>query len=239
MLIIPAIDLKEGSVVRLYQGRKDKKVYSADPVRIAKKWSSQGARLIHVVDLDGAFTGRPKNIHIARKIAASIDVPVEFGGGVRDIDTIKTLIDCGFQRVVLGTKAAEDKNFLKRAFGEFKNRIIVSIDVKKQRIMTQGWKKSSLDVLTFVRSLKKMGFKELIYTDTLLDGTLKGPNIEGVENLLDKTGMRIIASGGISGLDDIIRLKVLEKKGLAGIIVGKALYEKKFTLTKALKAAKL
>ena len=237
MLIIPAIDIKDGCVVRFVQGRLDKKIYSRDPVKTARHWQRQGAELIHIVDLDGASSGRPKNLDIVKEIAKIVDVPIQFGGGIRNIARIKTFLDYGVWRVVLGTKAAQDKGFLKQVFKKFKDKIIVSIDAKDARVLTAGWRKSqaNTDVLKFGRYLKEIGFKRVIYTDVCRDGTLKGPNIKGIKSLLEETGLSIIASGGISSLDDIRRLKLLEKKGLAGVIIGKALYEGKFTLSEALK----
>lgn len=241
MLIIPAIDLKDGYVVRLIQGNlRDKKIYSQDPVKTAKHWVRQGAQLIHIVDLDGATTGVLKNLGIVKKIVRAVSIPVEFGGGVRKIETIKSLLDCGIYRVVLGTKAIEDRNFLKQAFTKFKNKLIVSIDAKDKRVLVRGWQESCkfCDILTLAKDFKGMGVKQLIYTDILKDGTLEGPNIKAIKALLKQTGINVIASGGISSLDDIRKLKLLESKGLIGIIVGKALYEGKFTLTEALKLTK-
>jgi phosphoribosylformimino-5-aminoimidazole carboxamide ribotide isomerase len=239
MLIIPAIDIKDGCVVRLKQGKfdKGKKVYSDDPVRIAEQWSTEGAKLLHIVDLDGAALGRPKNLDALKLILASVKTPVEFGGGVRHLDTIKELLDFGVQRVVLGTKAVEDRGFLEEAYAKFKNRIVVSIDAKSGHIQTKGWLSSveSIEVFEFARSLKEIGFQEVIYTDILKDGTLKGPNIEGVKALLKKAAIGVIVSGGISSLRDITDLKPLEKEGVRGVIVGKALYERRFTLREAMK----
>jgi len=238
MLIIPAIDIEDGCVVRFVQGRLDKKIYSRDPLKTAKHWLRQGARLIHIVDLDGAATGRPKNLDIVKHIAKNVDAPIQFGGGVRTQETIKTLINCGVWRVVLGTKAVEDKDFLQKAFKAFKDKVMVSVDAKDGSIFTKGWQsKTKLEIVKFVQILKGMGFKQIIYTDISKDGTLKGPNIKDTKSLLKKTGMKIIVSGGISSLEDINKLKLLEKQGLAGIIVGKALYEGKFTLTQALRLA--
>jgi len=237
MLIIPAIDLQDGCVVRYVQGKLSKKVYSRDPIKTAKHWAKAGAKLLHVVDLDGAFTGTPKNIGVVKELAKASGAPIEFGGGVRSMDLIKELIDAGIQRVILGTKAAEDKAFLDEAYSRFGERVIVGVDAGAGKVMVKGWKESSdgLDCLTFAGALKSMGFKEIIYTDTLKDGTLTGPNIKGIKELLKATGLRIIASGGISSLDDISRLKKLEDDGVTGVIIGKALYEGKFTLGEALK----
>ena len=238
MLIIPAIDIKDGCVVRLRQGRFcDKKVYSSDPLKLAGYWAGQGARLIHIVDLDGAASGKPKNLALVKKIVKNTAAAIQFGGGVRDIDTIKMLLDCGTKRVVLGTKAVEERDFLQRAFRLFGDKIIVSIDAKGEDVLIKGWRTSGkgLSILKFARILKKEGLGEFIYTDILKDGTLNGPNINSIKRLLKKTGMKIIASGGISSLADIDKLRSLEKYGLSGVIVGKALYEKRFSLKEAFK----
>lgn len=237
MLIIPAIDIQDGCVVRLVQGKLDKKkIYSKDPVKTARHWVKSGASFLHVVDLDGAMQGAPKNLDLATEIAKNVPVPVEFGGGVRTLRVIKGLLDAGFFRVVLGTRAITDERFLKEAFSKFKEKVIVSVDAKQDSLQIAGWKsdQKGMGLLTLCFRLKKAGFKRAIYTDTLKDGTLTGPNIKGIKSLLSKTGLRLIASGGISSLDDIYRLRRLEKQGLEGIIIGKALYEGKITLSQAL-----
>ena len=237
MLLYPAIDLKDGCVVRYVQGKLEKKVYSRDPVKTAKHWIKQGAKVLHVVDLDGAFTGEQKNLALVKAVIENVDVPVQFGGGVRKIETIKKALDMGVWRVVLGTKAVDDETFLKKALKAFKGRVIVSVDALAGQVMTKGWKsaKKGLSAKKFALKLKKLGFKELIYTDTSKDGTLSGPNVLGIKSLLKETGLNIIASGGISCLEDIHKLKEMEKKGLVGVIVGKALYEGRFTLKEALR----
>ena len=238
MLIIPAIDLKDGCVVRLVRGKLDDvKVYSKDPLKTAKHWVKQGAALIHIVDLDGASTGVAKNLDIVKRIIGEISVPVEFGGGIRDISTIETLCGLGVSRVVLGTKAVEDTDFLKEVFLKFKDKVIVSIDAKDGKVLIKGWQEEykNLEAVTLAEILKDIGFNELIYTDVSKDGTLSGPNIKGIKALLNATGMKVIASGGISSLEDISKLCELKEKGVTGIIVGKALYEEKFTLPQALK----
>ncbi len=237
MLIIPAIDIMGGNVVRLVQGRYQEKVYSRDPIKTAKHWARQGACFLHVVDLDAAISAKSDNLMLIKQIPKAVDMPVEIGGGIRTIRAISELLDAGFARVVLGTKAVEDRKFLKDAFKKFKERVIVSIDAEEGRILTKGWRRSQkgLGVLEFINILKEVGFREIIYTDTLKDGTLKGPNIKVVKGLL-KTGMKIISSGGVSSLEDLRKLKPLQKHGLTGVIVGKALYEGKFTLTQALKS---
>lgn len=236
MLIIPAIDLQDGCVVRLVQGKLDKKIYSKDPLKTSRRWIKQGAELIHVVDLDGAASGIPRNLDIVREIVKAIKVPVEVGGGIRTEETIKKMLDYGVYRVILGTKAVEDEEFLRQAFRNFKDKIIVSIDAKEGEVLTKGWQAgcANIDTLEFACALKETGFKQVIYTDIYKDGTLSGPNIQGIKRLL-KSGLSVIASGGVSSLEDIKRLKELEDGGLAGIIVGKALYEGKFSLAEALK----
>jgi len=237
MLIIPAIDLQDGAVVRFVQGKLDKKIYSRDPLKTAKHWVRQGAEMLHVVDLDGAFSGGPKNLAIVKEIIKSINIPVEFGGGVRNMELIGELVSAGVGRVILGTKAIEDSAFLKKAFAKFKEKIIISIDSKDDNLLVKGWQSAhkGLGVVEFVQQLKEIGFREIIYTDITKDGTLVGPNIKGIKNLLKQSGMKIIASGGISSLGDLAKLKLMEKQGVTGIIIGKALYEGKFTLKEALK----
>ncbi|MDD5128598.1 MAG: 1-(5-phosphoribosyl)-5-[(5-phosphoribosylamino)methylideneamino]imidazole-4-carboxamide isomerase [Candidatus Omnitrophica bacterium] len=237
MLIIPAIDLRGGKVVRLFQGRFDReKVYSSDPVKAAKHWAKQGAQFLHIVDLDGASSGSPKNLEALKDILEEVCVPLEFGGGVRSMEIISDLLSLGVQRVVLGTRAADDLQFLKKAFKKFGQKIVVSIDAKDSKVLTRGWNNpTSKNVLDFGKELKDIGFKQVIYTDISKDGALAGPNILGIKELIRETGLDVIASGGVSDLKDLIKLKSLQKKGLSGVIVGKALYEGKFTLVEALK----
>lgn len=240
MLIIPAIDLKEGKVVRFTRGLFNKRVYSNDPVRTAKHWVRQGAKLIHIVDLDGAIQGAPKNLDMLERIVEAVNVPIEFGGGVRKKETIKKLIDMGVDKIVIGTLAVENQHFLKEVFNRFKDKVIVSIDESGSNILTRGWRKKprSIKLLELAKRLREIGFDKIIYTDTSRDGTLSGPNINGIKKILKETGLKIIASGGVASIKDIQKLKKLEKAGLLGVIVGKALYEGRFTLTEALKATK-
>jgi phosphoribosylformimino-5-aminoimidazole carboxamide ribotide isomerase len=237
MLIIPAIDLRGGKVVRLFQGKfNQQKIYSHDPVKVAKHWVRQGAKFLHIVDLDGASCGVSKNLDVLEKIIEQVGVPLEFGGGIRSIEAISKIFSLGVQRVVLGTKAASDAQFLKKAYKKFGEKIIVSIDAKDGLVCTQGWNRAaSKTALDFAKELKKIGFKQLIYTDISKDGTLGGPNILGIKELLKVSGLHVIASGGVSGVGDLLKLKKLKVMGLSGVIIGKALYEGKFTLTEALK----
>jgi len=237
MLIIPAIDLRNGKVVRLFQGKfNQEKIYSSDPVKVAKHWAKQGAKFLHIVDLDGASSGVSKNLEVLKNIITQVGVPLEFGGGVRNLETISELLELGVERVILGTRAANDAQFLKKAWKKFGEEIIVSIDAKEGKVLTQGWNKSSSKTtLDFAEELKEVGFKQVIYTDISKDGALVGPNILGIKELIRKTGLDVIASGGVASLKDLVKLNSLAKKGVSGVIVGKALYEGKFTLAEALK----
>jgi len=239
MLVIPSIDLKSGYVVRFVRGKYSEKIYSRNPVAIAKKWQNQGAELLHIVDLDGAFTGELKNLDILKEILRNVKVKIEFGGGIRDRDKICQLLDLGIERVVLSTRAIEDEDFLKKAISEFGEKIIVSVDERKNRIAIKGWKKTEgISPRELVKRLEDLGLKIIIYTDTLRDGTLKGPNIEGIKRILENTNLGVFASGGVGALSDIRSLKELEDRGLKGVIVGKALYEKRFLLKEAIRITK-
>jgi len=238
MLIIPAIDIKDGKVVRLTQGKFDhQKVYADDPAEVAKRWATLGAQFLHIVDLDGAKAACLKNLEALKKIIRQVGIPLEFGGGVRDTGTIRTLASLGVSRIVLGTKAAMDRSFLEAAFDEFKERIIVSIDAKDGLVLVEGWQSASggRKVFDFARELKSLGFKQVIYTDITKDGMLCGPNLEGIKQLHKESGLQVIASGGVSSLKDLEDLKFLAGQAVVGVIVGKALYENKFTLPEALK----
>ncbi|MFH1578286.1 MAG: 1-(5-phosphoribosyl)-5-[(5-phosphoribosylamino)methylideneamino]imidazole-4-carboxamide isomerase [Candidatus Omnitrophota bacterium] len=237
MLIIPAIDLKDKKVVRLRQGRFDQKTtYSANPINTARHWEKQGAQYLHVIDLDGAKSGKVCHLDIIKKMVKSVSMPIEFGGGLRQHKTIKQVLDCGVSRVILGTKL-QDESFLRTAFKKFKQRIIISIDAQDNMVRLQGWQKDykKLGILQLINKLQDIGFNQIIYTDIARDGTLKGPNIKMIKQILEKSHLSVIASGGISSLADLFKLKSLSKHGLSGVIVGKALYEAKFTLKAAIK----
>jgi len=236
MQIIPAIDIKDGKVVRLTKGDFLKvEVYSEDPAEIAKKWQDAGAELIHLVDLDGARYGTLKNIETVRKLAKSVKVPIEFGGGIRDEESINRILKEGVSYVILGTKALDEK-FLKSALDKFGDKIIVSIDSKDETVAIKGWQESgNTNPVKFAREMETSGVSRLIYTDVSKDGTLQGPNFFSIEKILDATNIEVVASGGISSVEDLRRLKSYEKKGLAGVIVGKAIYEGKINLKEAIK----
>ncbi len=238
MLVIPAIDLRKGRCVRLLQGDPDREtVYSDDPVAMAKRFQDMGAKLIHVVDLDGAFEGRPVNAHIVKEIARSVSVPIEIGGGIRNADIVRDYLGAGIGRVIIGTALlAGDFDGL---FEEFPENIIVGIDAKDSMVATHGWKEVSRVVaVEHIAGLFRRGVREVIYTDISTDGMLTGPAFHTIGRILDEVkGLRLIASGGVSSLDDLIRLKEYESRGLIGAIVGKAIYDGRVDLREAVRRA--
>lgn len=236
MILFPAIDIQNGKVVRLIQGKFDQVTeYSHDPVSVAKQWEAQGAQWLHVVDLDGAKSGEIKNKDIILKVARSVKIPVQMGGGIRTKEEIAMLIEGGIARVVLGTKAIEDTTFLVDILGSWNEKIAVSLDCSGGFVAQHGWTMTSqIKATDLAKELELLGLKYLIYTDIARDGMLSGPNYEGLKALLDATRIPVIASGGIANLDDIIRLKSLESRGVIGAITGKAIYEGKLDLKKAL-----
>ncbi|MGE0267237.1 MAG: 1-(5-phosphoribosyl)-5-[(5-phosphoribosylamino)methylideneamino]imidazole-4-carboxamide isomerase [Candidatus Omnitrophota bacterium] len=236
MIIFPAIDIQDGKVVRLIQGKFDRVTeYSHDPISIAKQWESQGAEWLHVVDLDGAKTGQIKNKDIILQVARSVKIPVQMGGGIRTKEDVAFLIEGGIARVVLGTKVIEDTTFLLDILGNWNEKIAVSLDCSGGYVAQQGWTKTSnIKATDLAKELELLGLKCLIYTDIARDGMLSGPNYEGLKALLEATRIPVIASGGIADLDDIKRLKSLESRGVIGAITGKAIYEGKLDLKKAL-----
>jgi phosphoribosylformimino-5-aminoimidazole carboxamide ribotide isomerase len=234
MVIYPAIDIKDGECVRLIQGDLNKATtYYSDPVVAAEKWESLGADCIHVVDLNGAVEGKLYNMGAVRAILAKVKIPVQLGGGIRNLNTIADLLSAGVEWVVLGTAALEDKNLVKAAIGEFGSRIVIGIDARDGYVAIEGWKKlSSVKAMDFARNMEELGVKRVIYTDISRDGMLKGPNIESIGRMIENTGVEVIASGGISSNDDLVELK---KIGVYGAIVGKALYSGKVDLKEAIR----
>jgi phosphoribosylformimino-5-aminoimidazole carboxamide ribotide isomerase len=239
MIVIPAIDLKDGRCVRLLQGRKSEMtVYNEDPVEVAREFASAGAEMIHVVDLDGAFRERDSpNRAVAREIIEAVDVPIEFGGGIRSLDDIKQLCDAGMARVVVGTVAAESPDALQKFVDEFGPRICVGIDARDGRVMTRGWETASpIMAVDLARSVAECGVERIIYTDIARDGALVGPNIQQTLAVAEAANVRVTASAGVSSLDDIKRLRDAGDARLDSVIVGKALYEGKFKLDEAIRA---
>jgi len=238
MIIIPAIDLKNGKAVRLTQGKFDQEtIYGQDPVAVAKNWEAQGAELIHIVDLDGAQTGEVANLDAILQIQKEVSTPLEVGGGIRNTGTIDKLLSNGISRVILGTRVVEDPNFLNGILSEWAEQIAVSIDCANGKVTKKGWTEiSNIDGKDLARQLADLGLQTLIYTDIARDGVLVGPNINGIKEMLSVIDISVIASGGISNLDDIKALAALNTPQLTGVIVGKALYEQKFTLKEAIAA---
>lgn len=240
MLVIPAIDVKSGRCVRLFQGLADQEtVYGEDPALMARKWVGEGAEFLHVVDLDGAFEGYPKNWETVQKIISSVNLPIELGGGIRSPEMVEKLLSGGVTRVIIGSRAVDSPDFLELIFREFRERIVPSIDARDGIVLVKGWEESTnLKAIDLGITLKKIGFNLAIYTDTAVDGTLDGPNLPAIEEFLDQTGLKTIAAGGVSRLEDIVNLKKLESKGLVGAITGKAIYEGKLNLAEAIRAAR-
>lgn len=237
MLIIPAIDLKAGKCVRLLQGREDAvTVYSDDPVSTAGRWESCGARLLHVVDLDGAFTGDQKNLEAIRKIRAAVTMELEVGGGIRDLKKTEELLAMGINRIILGTVAIEKPELVSEACRRFPGRILVGIDARDGKVAVKGWVEvTSVDAKTLAKEAEKRGANGIIYTDISKDGMMTGPNIRAVDEMVHMVSIPIIASGGVSSLKDIRNLMGI--RGLWGVITGKALYSGSLDLREAIKLA--
>ena len=236
MFVIPAIDLKEGKCVRLKQGRADEvTIYSDDPVSMAHRWESQGASTIHVVDLDGAFTGEQRNLSWVAKICAAVKCTVQLGGGVRSQEAIQRALDAGASRVVLGTKALSG-TFVQEMIAKFGASIVIGIDARDGKVAIQGWtQKSEEDAFEFARKVSSLGASRIIFTDVQTDGMLTGPPLISIKKLCVSVPSRIIASGGVASVADVKALQNLKLQNLEGVIVGKALYEKKFSLGDLLK----
>ena len=237
MEIIPAIDLRNGKCVRLYQGDYDKEtVFSENPVSVALRWQSEGARRLHIVDLDGAAKGEPVNLETIEDIIAAIDTPIEVGGGIRSLETIKQLLDSRVGRVILGTVAVEKPELVREACRRFDEQIIVSIDAKDRLVATRGWlQKSQVTASELANRMADLGVKRFIYTDISRDGTLTSPNFEAIEEFLEQVCVPIIAAGGISSVYHLTRLAEL---GVEGAVVGKAIYTGDIILADAIKAVK-
>ena len=243
MQIIPAIDIKDGYCVRLRQGdMKAVTVFSEDPAAMAQHWLEQGAQRLHIVDLNGAVAGIPKNESVIREIVSVIgdEIPVQLGGGIRDLDTIERYLDDGLSYVVIGTAAVKNPGFLHEACSAFPGHIIVGLDARDGRVATDGWSKmTGHDVVDLARKFEDYGVEGIIYTDIGRDGMLSGINIEATVKLAREVRVPVIASGGLSSLDDILALVKYEGDGIIGAIAGRAIYEGTLDFKEALKAAVL
>jgi len=236
MIVIPAIDIRSGNCVRLTQGKIENEiVYSKDPVFIAKLWQAQGAKRIHVVDLDGAFSGSPKNLEIVEQIRKNVSCEIEFGGGVREQDVLDRIFEIGINYCVLGTVAVYNPDFLKNAVEKYSDKIIVAIDALKEKVAIGGWKDvTEVSVMDLAAKLRSYGLKEVLYTDVEKDGMLKGPNMQNIKYYAGELKMNMIVSGGVSSYEDLTKIKSLKIDNISGVIIGKALYTDDVKLDKAI-----
>lgn len=238
MLLIPAIDLKDGKCVRLRQGRmEDETVFADDPMDMAQRWVDAGARRLHLVDLNGAFAGRPVNADVVHRIAEAFpDVPIQVGGGIRDEDTVQLYLDAGVQYVIIGTKAVRAPHFVNDLCLEFPGHIIVGLDARDGKVAIDGWSKlSNHDVIDLAQRFERDGVEAIVYTDISRDGMMEGVNVEATAKLAAEISIPVIASGGISSLDDIKALLAVADEGIMGAIIGRALYEGSIDLVAAQK----
>jgi phosphoribosylformimino-5-aminoimidazole carboxamide ribotide isomerase len=236
MLIIPAIDLKDGQCVRLKQGRmEDDTVFSNDPVAMAERWITAGARRLHIVDLNGAFAGKPVNADIVHEIAKTFpELPIQIGGGIRDENTIDTYLNAGVKYVIIGTKAVQAPHFVTEMCLAFPEHIIVGLDARDGKVATDGWSKlSHHDVIDMAQRFEEDGVESIIYTDISRDGMMQGLNVESTVKLAQSISIPVIASGGITNLDDIKQLCQVEQEGIIGAITGRAIYDGSLNFTKA------
>jgi len=236
VVIIPAIDIKDGQCVRLYQGEMDRETgYYANPLDAARQWVEQGAELLHVVDLNGAVMGLPVHKQEVATICTSLGVPVELGGGLRSLESVEEAMEAGVQRVVIGTAAYESQDFLRSLCKRFPRKIVVGIDAREGRVAIKGWQKdTSMNAVDLARRCERDGASRIIYTDIGRDGTALGLNFDATSRLARALKIPVIASGGIASLEDIRRLQDLEKDGVEGVIIGRALYSKAFSLREAI-----
>lgn len=237
MEIIPAIDIKDGRCVRLYQGDYSKEtVFSEDPASVAREWQSKGATRLHIVDLNGASEGQVANGKAIESILRCVDIPVQVGGGVRELSTLASLLEMGVQRVVIGTAAVEHPDMVREAAHQYREAIVVGIDARDGLVAVRGWKDTtSISAAALIAQMAGMGVGRFIYTDISRDGTMTEPNFEAAKVLVESNSARIIASGGVSNLDHIRKLKEI---GVEGVIIGIALYQGAFSLKHAIAAAK-
>lgn len=239
MIIFPAVDIKDGLCVRLVQGKKEEQtVYGHDPVKMSMEWARQGAEWLHIVDLDGAFSGIPRNQEIIKGIASALSIPFQVGGGIRDVETARAYLKLGVSRIIIGTRAQEQRSFMEQLLDEFgPERIVVGIDARDGMVAVKGWEDvTGTPALELARDMKNLGVIRTIYTDVSRDGLLQGPNFKAIGEMADGSELKVIASGGVSSREDIEKLCGVP--GVEGAIVGKALYEGMLTLEEALAAAR-
>jgi phosphoribosylformimino-5-aminoimidazole carboxamide ribotide isomerase len=239
MLILPAIDIRRGNCVRLFQGKAENEtVYSSDPIEMALLWQSKGASMLHIVDLDGAFEGKPVNLNLIGLMRKQIQIPIEVGGGFRDITSIHQAFEKGADRVILGTVAIQNPQLVSECVRKYGPQVTVSIDVTGQFAAVHGWKDvSAVTFADLAQKMRDLGVAELLFTDTRRDGTLQGPDLKVTRAFLEAARVPVILSGGITSVEDIVNLKEMESHGLKGVVIGKALYDKKIQLEDALRVA--
>jgi len=241
MLLIPAIDLKDGHCVRLRQGdMSESTIFSDNPAAMARRWIDAGARRLHLVDLNGAFAGKPVNEAAVKAILAEVgdEIPVQLGGGIRDLDTIERYLDDGLSYIIIGTAAVKNPGFMRDACSAFGGHIIVGLDAKDGKVATDGWSKmSGHEVIDLAQKFEAYGVESIIYTDIGRDGMMSGVNIEATVRLAQALSVPVIASGGLNSLDDIRRLCQVESEGITGCITGRAIYEGRLDFAQALKVA--
>ncbi|MDR4496690.1 MAG: 1-(5-phosphoribosyl)-5-[(5-phosphoribosylamino)methylideneamino]imidazole-4-carboxamide isomerase [Candidatus Scalindua sp.] len=237
MLIFPAIDLKDGKCVRLTRGRKElETVFSEDPVQVAKTWEKQGAEILHVVDLDGAFEGKPVNTNIIEKIKKNVDIRLQVGGGIRDIQVVRELLGIGIDRLVVGTRALDSPKWLTELCGEFPGKIVVGIDAENGKVAVKGWTSvSNRTAIDFANEIQKANPIAIVFTDIEKDGMLQGPNFSSIKDFAMNVAVPVIASGGITSLEDVRKLSLFP---IEGMIIGKALYTGNILLSEAIKIGK-
>lgn len=236
MLLIPAIDLKNGECVRLRQGDMEAStVFSDDPVAMAGQWVAAGARRLHIVDLDGAFAGKPKNAGVIHEIALAYpDLQIQLGGGIRDEDTIAAYLDAGVNFLIVGTQAVKEPHFVAKVCAEFPTHIIVGLDAKDGKVATEGWSKlSKHDVIDMAKRFEDDGVEAIVYTDISRDGMMQGVNVEATLKMAQAINIPVIASGGITSMDDLKALSKVADEGIMGAITGRAIYEGKIDLKEA------
>jgi len=237
MRLIPAIDIRGGICVRLRKGDfADETVFGDDPVAMAERWAGEGARFLHVVDLDGAREGVPQNFPLIREIAERVVVPVQTGGGIRTEAALELIAASRVAKAVLGTSAVDDEGFLRRALAVLgPERVVVAVDAEDGFVKTKGWQeRSAVRALDLARHLRELGVREVLYTDISRDGMMQSVDLAGIRELAEGSGLDVIASGGVTSLDDLRALRVLEPAGVTGVITGRALYEGRFTVAEAL-----
>ena len=236
MIIIPAIDLKDGNCVRLFKGEDGTEtVFSSMPSDVAKRWEDSGAKWIHVVDLDGAFKGSPKNLEVIKNIVKSVSCSVQVGGGIRNIETVDRYINLGVERVIIGTAAFDDLDFLSKACESYPEKIAVGIDTKLGKIAIKGWTEViDDDIEKVVSNLKSLGVSLIIHTNVDKDGTMEGIDIDPIKEFVDSSSIPTVASGGIATNDDLEKLSTLEEIGLYGVILGKSIYTNSINLETAI-----